>query len=62
MRITLIPRGYIFIYNATFTFTTIGFNGTYHNAANGYPFQIANYGVIGKISWFLIKAPSLSNL
>ena len=55
MRITLIPRGYIFIYNATFTFTTRSFNGTYHNAANGYPFKNANYGVIGKISWFLIR-------
>lgn len=62
MRITLIPKGYIFIYNATFTFTTVSFNGTYHNAANYYPFQDANYGVSNKISWFLIKAPSLSNL
>lgn len=60
MRIALTPKGYIFIYNATFTFTTISNNGTKHKAANGYPFSDTTYLSSKSISWFLIKAPSLS--
>ncbi len=60
MRITLSPKGYIFIYNASFTFQTVAYNGTFHKATNGYPFSINNYAVSRTISWFLIKAPGLS--
>ena len=62
MRITLTPKGYIFIYNATFTFTTMPFNGTLHKAINGYPFADVNYATSKAISWFLIKAPALSDM
>lgn len=60
MRIRMAPKGFIFIYNATITFTTRSFNGTYDKAANGYPFFNSNYAATKSISWFLIKAPSLS--
>ena len=60
MRIILSPKGYIFIYNASFTFETPANNGTFHKATNGYPFSINNYVVSKIISWFLIKAPGLS--
>lgn len=60
MRVKIATKGYIFIYNASFTFTTRAFNGSYDQAANGYPFFDTNYGATKTISWFLIKAPSLS--
>ena len=60
MRINLSPKGYIFIYNASFIFQTAAYNGTFHKAINGYPFSIDNYVVSRTISWFLIKAPGLT--
>ncbi len=61
MRINLTPKGYIFIYNVTFNFTTKTFTGIHDYAANGYRFSEANYAVSKKLVWFLIKAPSLSD-
>ena len=60
MRVKMAPKGYIFIYNASITFTTRSFNGSYDVAGNGYPFFDSNYAVAKSILWFLIKAPGLS--
>ena len=38
-RITLEPKGYIFIYNVTFSFITRPFNGTRDQAINLVPFK-----------------------
>lgn len=63
MRLTLSPKGYAFIYNSTFNFKTIALeNGNYDYAANMYRFSDGNYNVSGNMIWFLIKAPSLSNI
>jgi hypothetical protein len=63
MRLTLSPKGYAFIYNATFKFKTIPLqNGSYDYAANMYRFSDFNYDVSATMIWFLIKAPSLSDI
>lgn len=63
MRLTLTPKGYIFIYNVTFNFHTIPLmNNNYDFAANNYRFSDLNYNVNGSLNWFLIKAPSLSDI
>ena len=63
MRLTLSPKGYAFIYNATFKFKTIPLqNGSYDYAANMYRFSDFNYDVSATMIWFLIKAPSLSDM
>ena len=62
MRLTLSPKGYTFIYNVTFNFKTMSLiNNQYDYAANMYRFSDGNYDVSASISWFLIKAPSLSD-
>lgn len=62
MRLTLSPKGYIFIYNVTFNFKTMSLtNGQYDFAANMYRFSDLNYDVSASMVWFLIKAPSLSD-
>jgi hypothetical protein len=61
-RISLQPKGYIFLYNVTFTFNTISFPGTYHHATNNYPFKDSTYDQTLSKVWFVIVAPGLSDM
>lgn len=56
------PKGYIFLYNATITVTTMNFPGTYHRSTNNRPFQDANYALSASEVWFVIKAPDMTDI
>jgi len=60
-RIIIEPKGYIFLYNATFTCTTMDFPGVPHEAANLRPFNEDNYQVTQEVVWFVIKAPDMTD-
>lgn len=61
-RIKLVPTGYIFLYNVTFTVTTMEQTSTVDTAANLLPFKPTNYQMSIKNTWFVIKAPSMGAL
>lgn len=60
-RIIIEPKGYIFLYNATFTCTTMDYPGvTTHRAINLRPFSEDNYALSDSLVWFVIKAPDMT--
>lgn len=59
-RITIAPKGYIFLYNATITVTTEPMPGYYHYSTNNRPFHDSCYQKSANIVWFVIKAPEMS--
>ena len=60
-RVELTPKGYVFIYNSTFTFNSIPNDGVVRYSVNGFPFKIDVYNQSLSLMWFLIKTPSLSD-
>ena len=61
-RITLEPKTYIFLYNATFTVTTKADPGTPEYSLAGMPLKTSNYLKNASLTWFLIKGPPFSTL
>ena len=61
-RIKIVPKSYIFLYNATFIVTTRDMGGVLDYSLIGYPFAVTNYGISKSMSWFLIKGPPFSDL
>jgi hypothetical protein len=60
-RIMVAPKGYIFLYNATITCTTMAYPGTYFYSINGRPFKKEDYGIQESLVWFVIEAPDMSD-
>ena len=60
-RIIMEPKGFIFLYNATISCTTMGLPSPVHNSANGRPFMTINYEVSQELVWFVIKAPDMTD-
>ena len=60
-RIIMEPKGYIFLYNATITVTTIDITDPLHYSVNNRPFQEANYALSSDLTWFVIKAPDMTD-
>jgi hypothetical protein len=62
-RIVMQPKGYIFLYNATISCTTMDFPGivNINRSENGRPFKESNYGRKESIVWFVIKAPDMTD-
>ena len=58
-RIVLKPKGYVFLYNATFTATTKTSTNTDFSAF-GMPFRPAPYLQTASLVWFLIQGPPFS--
>ena len=58
-RIVLKPKGYIFLYNATFTATTKASTNTDFSAF-GMPFKPPTYLQTASLVWFLIQGPPFS--
>ena len=61
-RITIQPKTYIFLYNATFTVTTEPQPPTLDTSIALNPFETSNYLQSASLTWFLIKGPPFSNL
>jgi hypothetical protein len=61
-RIILKPKGYIFIYNVTFTVTTMNEPTPIDYSKNDVPFKSSNYEKSANLKWFLIQAPSMNSL
>lgn len=60
-RITLEPKGYIFIYNETVTVTTMEEPSTLHYSRDNMPFKTTNYQKIAEKKWFLMNSPSMTD-
>ncbi len=60
-RVSIEPKGYIFIYNATFTFNTVSDIGRIDYSSAWYPFKLTVYNQTASETWFLIKAPSMTD-
>ena len=60
-RIIMEPKGYIFLYNATITVTTMDMPGYYHYSVNNRPFHDDNYGITNSLVWFVINAPDMTD-
>jgi hypothetical protein len=61
-RIILEPKGYIFLYNATFTVTSREETNTTDYSGKSLPFKASNYLKSQSLSWFLIKGAPFSEL
>ncbi len=61
-RIILKPKGYIFLYNATFTVTTKAQDNTTDYSLIMMPFKTTNYLKTASLDWFLIQGPPYSQL
>jgi hypothetical protein len=61
-RITIEPKTYIFLYNATFTVTTESQPATADLSTTLMPFKSSNYLKSAALTWFLIKGPPFNNL
>jgi hypothetical protein len=61
-RITLYPKTYIFLYNATFTVTTESQPATLDTSVQLMPFKVTNYLMTASLTWFLIKGPPFTSL
>lgn len=61
-RIYIEPKGYIFLYNATFRVTTNTYAGVLDYSTLGYPFDLNNYGASSSLTWFVIKGAEFSEL
>jgi hypothetical protein len=61
-RITLTPKTYIFLYNATFTVLTETQPTTIDYSTSLMPFKETNYLKSASLTWFLIKGPPFSTL
>jgi len=61
-RIVIKPKGYIFLYNATFRVVTRTENGVTDYSQLGFPFDSQNYEVTSTLNWFVIKGPEFSSL
>ena len=59
-RILIEPKGYIFLYNATFTVTTKALGAVEDFSALGYPFSNTTYQATSSLTWFVIKGPPFS--
>ena len=54
------PKGYIFLYNATITVTTMDLPGIVHYSQNNRPFRESNYAISASLVWFVINAPNMT--
>ena len=61
-RIILEPKTYIFLYNATFTVTTVEQPVAQDYSIGQMPFKITNYLKTASLPWFLIKGPPFNTL
>ena len=61
-RIIIEPKGYIFLYNATFRVTTRAENGITDYSQLGYPFNSLSYDQVSTLTWFVIKGPEFSSV
>ena len=59
-RIIMEPKGYIFLYNATITVTTMDLPGVVHYSSNNRPFRESNYAISASLVWFVINAPNMT--
>lgn len=60
-RITIQPKGYIFLYNETVTVTTREEPTTLDYSIDSMPFKTTNYQKTAEKNWFLMNSPSMSD-
>jgi len=54
------PKSYIYLYNTTFTVTTMALPSPVHQSMSGVTFFATVYGQTASVVWFLIKGPEMS--
>ena len=59
-RITVEPKGYIFLYNSTVSVTTVDPPTPFHTSADTMPFKDTVYQATFSSTWFLMQSPSMS--
>lgn len=60
-RITIEPKGYIFLYNDTVTVTTADQPDPLDYSRDDMPFKTTNYQKTGTKNWFLMNSPSMTD-
>jgi hypothetical protein len=60
-RISLEPKGYVFLYNETVTVLTKDPPSPYEESLDGLPFKTSTYQKTGSKSWFLMRSPAMTD-